>query len=124
MQLDAILSSPVVHTIIVVAAIPVITAGLSFLCGLAAKIPGLSPPVKAAIGRVFTSFEKEVTPANVTEAFAEIKTCHFDTEQIAEAVAARVIDALKEPPTEPTTPAIPAAPAIDIAVHVPQESTK
>jgi len=46
-------------------AIPVIAAILSFVCGLAARIPGLPLSIRLAIGRIFTSFEAEVTPANL-----------------------------------------------------------
>jgi hypothetical protein len=67
-----LLENPNIQALLVVLALPIVSAILSFMFGLTARIPGLPESVKSAIGRVYTSFAAEVTPANLAALEARI----------------------------------------------------
>jgi hypothetical protein len=115
-----LLENPNVQIVLVILLTPVLTAILSFVCGLSARIPGLPPSIKASIGRIFTSFEAEITPANVKQLVRE--AIDGQVTQIATTVADRAVAimlaAIVNTP-KPVKP-VPEDTLTDLAIHVPQ----
>ena len=112
MNTATMLSNPIVKNLIItlaVAGVPVAVGVLSALIGLIAKIPWLPADVKLFVGRVFTSYEAQITAPAVQQFATALVTSKSDLETVAEKAAERMfslaIQQLCMHP-EPATPAI------------------
>jgi hypothetical protein len=101
-------------------------AAALYAVALVAQTLPIPPGIKAWCARVSFAIDRverdPVVAAQLAQLTATNATLLAKVEALTTLVRAVANDT--QTPTEPTTPAIPAAPAIDIAVHVPQESTK
>jgi hypothetical protein len=123
-MLTPFLDNPTIQTIIVLLALPVLSAVLSFAFGLLAKIPGLPASVKAAIGRVYTSFEAEVTPAHLAALEARIEAVEagkISAVSLAVEVADRAVTTALSAIQNPVDGTMPAAKQVN---QTEAESTK